>query len=392
MAPRRREAAGKHGRLLVAAVAAALLAAIVIMVVRPIQDESAAAFDYALGVNPSELDDTQLATVLDKAEAAGVTSISSGATWWYLDKSPRSYDWSDLDRLVSGAEARRMKIKLQLAGTPDWVHPDLVNTVPAHSDRVWYPPREDTELHHWSNFVYDVVSRYEGRVESYEMWNEPNISDFWKPNPNPSEYAALLRAGYLSAKNAYPDAKVTFGGLSRNDRGYLSAYYSEVKEYPEAPAKTYFFDLMNVQPYSSIPSTTDGGLEEPISPDRNTSSAVFDEAYGEVDQNFLGLKKIKIAMDDQDDPEKSIFLGEYGFSTTDTWMKAVPDSRRALYLKVAYALASDLPYVEGMQWFTYHPTDSTGPEWSIVDADLNETLTFRALKQITGAERRYRNL
>lgn len=75
------------------------------------------------------------------------------------------------------------------------MHPGLVNTVPNHSDRIWYPPKGSTELSHWGNFVSDVVSRYRGHVAQYEMWNEPNISEFWKPSPSPTDYAALLRAG-----------------------------------------------------------------------------------------------------------------------------------------------------------------------------------------------------
>ena len=370
---------------LVVAVFAALVAALVIVMVPSAQAEPAAAFDYSLGVNPAELDDAQLVEVLNKAKSAGVTSIHTGGVWWYLETSPRSYDWSHIDSLVSGAEQRGMKVTLQLSGTPDWVHADLIDTVPSHSQRIWYPPRSDTELDHWSNFVHDVVSRYGGRVARYEMWNEPNVKDYWNPKPNVREYAALLRAGYLSAKSAYPDASVEFGGLSRNDVGFLDAYYEAAKGYPDAAANSHFFDVLNVHPFSSIPSDS-GGLEEPILPDMITSDAVIDGAYGEVDQNFAGLRKMKAVMDAKGETGKPIRLGEYGFSTEDTWMKAVPDYRRALYLKRAYALARTLPYVEGMSWYAYFPTSTSGPQWSIVDANLNESMTFRALRQTTGSE------
>ncbi|MBV9453865.1 MAG: cellulase family glycosylhydrolase [Rubrobacter sp.] len=390
MAPKKSEAPSKGKRLLIATATAVLIAALAIAVTQLTPNQIATTtFDYTLPVNSAELDDTQLTKALDVAKAAGVNSVSSGAVWWYLNEgqpSPRSYDWSSLDRLVNAAETRGMTVKLQLSGTPDWVHPDLENSVPNPSDRIWYPPRGSTELGYWSDFVNDVVSRYKGRVVQYEMWNEPNIEDFWKPSPKPDEYVALLRAGYLSVKNAYPGASVVFGGLNRNDLGYLDAYYWEAKKYLDAAVDSYFFDIMDVHPYSSIPSATTDELQEPISPDRDTSSAVFDGIFGTVDQNFLGIKKIKSAMDDQGDAEKSIFLGEYGFSTTDTWMKAVPDYRRALYLKRAYILARNLPYITGMSWYSYYPTSPDKPEWSIVGTNLSETMTFRALKQTTGAE------
>lgn len=192
---------------------------------------------------------------------------------------------------------------------------------------------------------------------------------------------------------------MVFGGLSRNDLGYLNAYYSAAGGYSDAASKSYFFDVMGVHPYSSVNATTP---EEPISPDRNTSSAEFSGTYGTVDQNFLGIKRIKSAMDAKGDTGKLLYLGEYGFSTTTTFMQAVPGWQRALYLKRAYMLARDLPYVKGMSWFAYHPSYSVPPEWTILSQNdpttgqrattfqpnqpFQETMTFRALKQVTGAE------
>jgi hypothetical protein len=378
--------AAKYSKLLVLAVAVALAAALLAAMTQLDQRYSATRFEYGLSVNSAELNEAELDRTLDMAKAAGVDTISAGAVWWHLSTGEGTYDWGYLDHLVSAAEKRGMKVSLQLHGTPDWVHPSLKRSVSNFEERIWHPPRGSIELDHWSNFVNDVVSRYKGRVVRYEMWNEPNLPEFWKPSPNPSEYTVLLRAGYLSAKSADPDATVVFGGLSRNDVGYLNTYYSEAKRYSDAASENYFFDVLDVHPYSSIPASG-SGLEEPISPDRETCRAVFKGDYGEIDQTFLGIEKTKSVMDKQEgDTGKNIYLGEYGFSTTDTWMKAVPEYRRALYLKRAYAQAQGLPYLTGMNWFAYVPTSSSGSEWAIVDADLNETMTFRALRQLNGAE------
>jgi aryl-phospho-beta-D-glucosidase BglC (GH1 family) len=387
MMQRRSRSFGVCGRLLVLATAACLAVLVSVLISnKPAQSDTA--FEYALPVNAAELSDAELDRTLDKAKSAGVNSISSGAVWWYLNEGrpPRSYDWSSLDRLIAGAEKRGMKVSLQLSGTPDWVHLRLKDRVPNFFDRIWYPPRGDKEIRHWSNFVTDVVSRYKGRVVRYEMWNEPNIDTFWKPSPNPAEYAALLRASYSRAKRAHPGAGVAFAGLSRNDVGYVNAYYSKAKKYSGAAGARYFFDVMDVHPYSSMRSSGSGEPEQPLSPDVNTTSAVFDGTYGAVDQNFLGIKKVKAAMDAQGDSGKPIFLGEYGFPTTDTWMKGVPDQTRASYLKSAYTNARNLPYVEGMSWYHYRPNSADAPEWAIVHTNLNETMTFQALREITGRE------
>jgi len=387
MPQRWRNISATRARLLVLSVATFLAVTMVMMVLTTEPAGSVPAFEYTLPVNAAELNDADLDRSLDLAQDAGVNTISSGAVWWYLNsgRPPRSYDWSSLDRLVAAAEQRGMEVSLQLSGTPDWVHPNLDSTIPDARTRRWHPPRTQQELGHWSDFVHDVVSRYKERVARYEIWNEQNISHFWKPEPNPSEYAALLRTAYFSAKAAHPEAVVCFGGLASNDLGYLNAYYAAAERYPEAADRRYFFDVLGVHPYSTAAS--DGsGIRLPISPDRVTPTAVLQGHFGEVDKNFLGIRRMKAAMDGQGDAGKSIYLGEYGFPTTDTWVKAVPDYRRALYLKRAYALARDLPYVTGLSWYYYRPSSTDGAEWSIVDSSWNTSLTYRALKQITGAE------
>jgi hypothetical protein len=332
-------------------------------------------FEYALPVNPAELSEPELGRVLDLAQEAGVDTVAAGASWWYIspEPSPETYQWEPLDLLVGEAQQRGLKVNLQVTGTPDWVHEDLEESDP--DLRVWYPPRGYQQLEHFAGFVQALVERYRSQVERYEIWNEPNYDGFWRPSPDPAEYAALLRAAYMAVKEADPEATVVFGGLSRNDAGYLESYYEAAGEYPEAEENGYFFDVLNVHPYTYGQS-----------PDWAREDAVVEGANGRLDESFAGVETMKAAMEEEGDPDKPIFLGEFGYSVADTWMGAVPDYRRAFYLKRAYAIARELPYVSGMSWYAYVPDGTTGEEWTILDADLEPTLTYRALKQATGAE------
>ena len=338
-------------------------------------------FEYSTRIRPDVLDDAELAKALDTAKAAGVTTLDYELGWEETDLGDsggekRTYDWSELDRLLEGAEARDMQISLLLTQTPDWVHPDLTQTESRGYVRELTAPKGDAELQHWSNFVHDVVERYKGKVTHYEIWNEPNLSFFWRPEPDPAEYAALLRAAYLSAKETDPEATIVFGGLSTNDLGYLNEYYEITKRsYPDAASSAYFFDVLGVHPYSADRS-----------PDRYTKSAIHQGRFGGVDRNFLGFRRMKELMDNQEGSSKDLFLSEYGFSTTQTWMKAVPDFRRALYLKRAYDLARETPYVNGLSWYAYHPNNNDTPEWAMVDENLEPALTYKAYRQTTGAE------
>jgi hypothetical protein len=336
-------------------------------------------FGYAVPINPYDFTEQELRRALDLAEEAGVNTISTGVAWWYVapERSPESYRWDPLDLLVEEAERRDLRLYFHVSGTPDWVHPDLDETVPDGARRVWYPPQGDQELEYFSDFMRTLVGRYgSDRIDGYEVWNEPNSEDFWSPTPDPNGYAALLRSAYLSAKEADPEAKVMFGGLSRNDVGFLNRYYEAAKQYPEAEENGHFFDVLDVHPY------TDGQ-----SPDwAQEGGAIVEAANGPLDRSFGGMKTMKSAMERNGEPNKPIFIGEFGYSTTDTFMQAVPEYRRAFYLKRAYEIVRELPYVLGMSWYSYIPGSSVGEEWTILNESLDPSTTYRALKQTTGAE------
>jgi hypothetical protein len=73
----------------------------------------------------------------------------------------------------------------------------------------------------FGNFAAAVAAHFKGRNVRYEIWNEPNTSQFWTPSPNASEYAALLREAVAAIHGADPSATVSSGGVSRIDEAFL---------------------------------------------------------------------------------------------------------------------------------------------------------------------------
>lgn len=91
-------------------------------------------------------------------------------------------------------------------------------------------------------------------VEAWEVWNEPNLPQFWRGGPDPARYARLLNASYDAIKRANPAALVVFGGTSFVDIPFTKAVYREGVR----------FDVMGVHPYewplTSPPGTTATGF------------------------------------------------------------------------------------------------------------------------------------
>jgi hypothetical protein len=157
-----------------------------------------------LGVNIHLLQDDH---ALDLAHSAGFGFVRMDMLWADVERRGR-YRFLPYDRLLRALEARGMGVLWIL----DYGHPDHGGST----------PRMPQDVAAFGRFAEAVAEHFKGRNVRYEIWNEPNTSQFWKPSPNASEYAILLREAVAAIRKADPSAKVSSGGLSRFDAAFLS--------------------------------------------------------------------------------------------------------------------------------------------------------------------------
>ena len=173
-----------------------------------------------------------------------------------------AFDFSRYDKIVAADEARGITVLPIIYGPPSWASP------------AWQ------HLDGYAAFVRATVRRYGKRMPVIEIWNEQNISGFWK-NPNPTNYLALLKVAYVAAKEADPSVRVALGGTAGWAHGFIRSLYA-------IGAKDYF-DIVNVHPYC-YPYAP----EEPLR------------------KGFAELRKI---MSEYGDAEKPIWFTEIGWPT-----------------------------------------------------------------------------
>jgi len=63
--------------------------------------------------------------------------------------------------------------------------------------------------------VAAIVTRYKSDVHYWEVWNEPDLAEFW--NGTPAQYAALLDVTSSTIKQIDPTATVVLGGQAFQD-------------------------------------------------------------------------------------------------------------------------------------------------------------------------------
>jgi hypothetical protein len=114
----------------------------------------------------------------------------SYVTWHDLEPQKGRWNFTSLDNDVALAQRHGVGLLLTLGQSPAWasMNPDA----PPHWRRGGSaPPTVEAD---WKKYVQTVVTRYKGRIEAYEIWNEPNSSDSYTGTV--SQLVALAKDAY----------------------------------------------------------------------------------------------------------------------------------------------------------------------------------------------------
>ncbi|MEU4241340.1 hypothetical protein [Actinoplanes sp. NPDC026619] len=126
------------------------------------------------------------------------------------DRPDWAYDWSKPDAAIDRATAAGQQILVLIAYAPPWS-----NGHDATHDDKWLPlPEYDSG---WAAFVDAMTRRYAGRVQVYEIWNEPNDLHFGNYGSNTDEerrqrYWDLVRLSHTTITSACGSCLVVAGG------------------------------------------------------------------------------------------------------------------------------------------------------------------------------------
>ena len=149
----------------------------------------------------------------DKVAALGVKWIRIQSGWARTEKEKGVYNFAWLDDIVDNILRRGMTPWMCLC----YGNPIYSPFAAKYFGSVGCPPiSTQEERDAWTRYVTAVVSHYRGKIEYYEIWNEPDLGYSWKhphdedeeePGPNAVEYArfAMVTADAIHA--ADPDAK-----------------------------------------------------------------------------------------------------------------------------------------------------------------------------------------
>src|SRR5438034_997580 len=80
------------------------------------------------------------------------------------------------------------------------------------------PTAEPADIQHWRDYVTTMARRYKGRVRHYEIWNEPNLKQFYTGSV--ATMAQLVREAAIALKDIDPTIVVV--SPSATERGGIA--------------------------------------------------------------------------------------------------------------------------------------------------------------------------
>jgi hypothetical protein len=95
--------------------------------------------------------------------------------WPQLESEKGRWNFSTLDKYVEAAEQHGVDILLPLGPTPGWASSRPTEPSAYRAGNAAPPANMDD----WREYVRTVANRYKGRIHKYEIWNEPNLKDFY---------------------------------------------------------------------------------------------------------------------------------------------------------------------------------------------------------------------
>ncbi len=141
---------------------------------------------------------------MEMLKRAGIHLLRISFGWDGIEERPGVYNWLFWDEYVRQAvDDYGITLVPYICYTPRW------NST-GDSTNYWNHTPKDYEA--FGRFVYALVSRYKDRIKSWELWNEPDIKEYWSGTVQ--DFAKLTRIGSDAVRKADPKAIVVLAGLA----------------------------------------------------------------------------------------------------------------------------------------------------------------------------------
>ncbi len=241
---------------------------------------------------------------LRRTNEAGFGWIRQQIHWKDIEGPPGRYGWSELDGIVAAVQRANLNLLISVVRAPSFYTANRANGMPQKPETM-------------GNFMTALASRYKGKVQAIEVWNEQNLA--YENGGRVSiddagHYVELLKAAYTRIKEVDPgiivlagppsSTGVTDARIAIDDMSYYEAMYS----YQGGVMRDYF-DAQSVHPGGSANPPDTMWPDNPSSAQGWTDHPTF---------YFRHVEDVRALMERYGMGDHQVWITEFGWATANT--------------------------------------------------------------------------
>jgi hypothetical protein len=183
-------------------------------------------------------------------KADGVQSWRVEMAWDQVEPARGQFAWPATDRKVLAAARQGIDVLGLALRAPGWAN--------GGSGNPFTPPSKPADF---AGYLKALVARYgptgslwlehpevpKRPVRAWEIWNEPNLKDYFTRQPFAKPYAAMLRAAYAAVKAADKGATVLMASMANYS-------WRDLAKLLDVSGPRLRFDAAGAHPFSGRPS------------------------------------------------------------------------------------------------------------------------------------------
>jgi Glycosyl hydrolases family 39 len=138
--------------------------------------------------------------------------------WYDLEPKKGQWNFSALDKDVDLAQAHHVQLMFALGYTPTWASARPQSRDDKHPGYT----AEPKDMNDWRDFLRTLATRYKGKIQAYELWNEPNSPEFYSGTVD--QLVRLAKEGYTTLHQVDPTITVVSPPPAGGNLPYLDKY------------------------------------------------------------------------------------------------------------------------------------------------------------------------
>jgi hypothetical protein len=180
-----------------------------------------------------------------RMRANRVGFVRAAFVWRDVQPEPGPIDLAPTDAIVLAAAKQGLSVMPESHGTPSWaaVDPGDEGSRPADPAQYAEVIRAFVRRYGPEGTLWAEHPEIEARpIRRWQVWNEPNLTAYWREQPFAPEYVELLRAVREVLDEEDPGAQLILGGMPNRSWQDLRAVY--------AAGGRGLFDAVALHPYT----------------------------------------------------------------------------------------------------------------------------------------------